>query len=309
MPQGSLRVNKPLTNISVRYSNEEYIAGELLKNVPVKNESDIYYVYNNDFRLEQTNRANKSPANMVTWDVSTSTYSLTEHALKDVITKRDRNNVDNPLQLDRDTTEYLTDKILMRTEFDAHKLLFTTTSFSQNATLGTATSWAFNTTTSNPVGAVLSATTRILTQGGGKATHLGTSKAVYDELRENDNLFERIKYVERAILTPDILASLFDLEKVVVGSASYNSSKEGQASSITAIWGNDAIIARIDKSPRLKTKTAFATLRQTQFGNPMRVKKWHEEDVDGDYIEVQTMYQHKLIATISAYLFKTVILR
>jgi len=86
MPQGSIHVNQPLTEISVRYSNDEYIGGKVLKDVMVQKESDLYYVYNNDLRLEQTNRANGSPANEATWDVSTSSYSLREHAIKDKIT-------------------------------------------------------------------------------------------------------------------------------------------------------------------------------------------------------------------------------
>ena len=41
MPQGSLRVSKPLTNLSIHYVNEEYVAEKCLGNMSVKNESDL----------------------------------------------------------------------------------------------------------------------------------------------------------------------------------------------------------------------------------------------------------------------------
>jgi len=308
MPQGSTRVNKPLTEISVQYNNDEYIAGKVLKDVMVSKESDLYYVYNNDLRLETTNRANGAPANEATYEVSTSSYSLTEHALKDKITKRDRENVDAPLQLDKDTTEYLTDKLMLRQEYEAATLLFTTTSFGNNATLNTATSFVYNTTTSAPIQSVLSATSYILGQGGGKANCAVTSQPVLDALKENDNVFARIQYVERAVLTKELLASLFDLDELFVGSAVYNTAKEGQASSLSNIWGNDFLVANIAKNPRLKTRTAAVTLRQRQYGNPVRVRKWNDDERECDFIEVQSMYAPKLIATSSAYLLKTVAL-
>ena len=40
----------------------------------------------------------------------------------------------------------------------------------------------------------------------------------------------------------------------------------------------------------------------------MRVKNWKEDDIDGEYIEVNSMYQVKPIATSCAYLFKTAFL-
>ena len=305
MPQGSIHVSKPLTNVSVLYKNEEYIANEALPDVMVEKESDLYYVYNNDFRVEQTARANGSPANHATYDVSTSSYVLSEHALKDKITMRDKANVDAPMKLEIDTTEYLTDKIMLRQEALAHQLLFTTTSFGFNATLDTASSWVDNTTTSAPIQNVLSATSLILSRTGGRANVMITNQAVLDGLKENVNVYGRIQYVERAIMTKELLASVFDLDKILVGTAAFNQGKEGATVSMTTVWGSDALVAKIDPSPGIKTKTMGATLRQSISGKPYSVRKWFDDEINADWIEVSSIYSPRVIASQSAYLFKT----
>ena len=134
--QGSFRVSKALSNISQEYKNYEYIAAQFMPNRMVKNESDMYYIYNNDFRrVHNTLRANGTPAAMATFDVSTSTYYMREHAIKDVVTDRDYDNVDAPIELDRDKTEYLTDKLMLEEEYETMQLIFTTTSFTNTKTL------------------------------------------------------------------------------------------------------------------------------------------------------------------------------
>lgn len=307
MAQGSTRVNIPLTNLSVQYKNDEYIAGKFLKDIPVKKDSDLYWVYFQDFRLEQSERANGSPANMATWEASTNTYYCKEQALKDVITDTDRQNTDAPLNLERDTMEYLVDKIMMRYEYEAQKVLFTTTTFSTNDTLTTASSWHYNTTTAqSPSSNVLSACAAVLRNSGVRPNTLVTSFNVLASLKENPLVYQRIQYAERAIITEQILAALFDVQNVYIGTASYNTNKEGIALSVSAIWGDDALLAYFAPSAGLKTRTAAATLRVTEKGNPYRVKKWRDEEIEGDYIEVQTKFVVKAIATSAGFLFKTV---
>ena len=147
MPEGSLSVSKALMNVSLHFKNEEFIWPKVFGEVPVKNESGHYWIYTKNFRLEDSYRADKAPAEMASWDVSTGTYYIERHGLKDSVSQRDRDNSDLPSSsLDQDTTEFLTDKLMMRMEYEGQKLLFTTTTFSSNATLTTATSFNYNTT-------------------------------------------------------------------------------------------------------------------------------------------------------------------
>jgi len=307
MPQGSTRINKPLSNISVQYRNENYIARDVLKDIIVNKESDLYWVHNSNFRLEETARANGSPANMATISFSTSSYRAQEQALKDVITETDAANTDAPLNLQRDITEYLTDQILLKHEVDAMTLLFTTTTFSNNVTLTTATTWNYAaTTTADPIGDVLSATGVILAASAQMPNKLVVGWSTFEVLKENQNIHERVKYVQKSIVTKELLASLFDLEQVHVGTAIRDSAKEGATENQGFIWGADAMLGYFAPRPGIKTKTAAATFRVSRKGNPMRVRRWYEDDIEGTFIEVSTKYDMKAIATACGFLFKTV---
>jgi hypothetical protein len=305
MPKGSTRVSKALTNLSIHYQNEEYIADKVLGMTPVLKESDQYWVFDSDRRLEETRRANKSLANMVEWAASTSTYALTEHTLKDILSNRDYDNADAALVLERSTTENLIDKILMRKDYEAHKVLFTTTTFSNNSTLTSATSWKYHTTTSAPLQNVLSATGYIRQQSGKRPNYAVMGWDVFAALKENPNVYGRIQYVQRAIITEELLASLFDLQKVYVGNAVYNSAQEGLDDSFSDIWGADCLIGFFKKNPGIRDATAALQFVKKSHGAPYKVKKWYEEDVEGNYIEVQSMYQIKAVATACGYLYKT----
>jgi hypothetical protein len=302
---GNFHISKALSNVSIKYSNNEYVASKVLKDLPVKNESDIIYVYNRDFAVPETRRGNKSPSNMVTWGISTTTYYLDEHALSDVISDRDRNNSDS-INLDVDTTEFLTDKILLAQEVDAAALLFTTGTWSNYAQGTTATSWKYNTTTSAPIQMVLSGTSSIVKNSGTKPNTMIVGWATYEVLKENPNVYNRIQYVERAIITEDLLASLFDVQTFVVGAAVMDTPIQADAESISFIWGGHALLAYMNPKIGLKQVTAAVNLRINEAGNPYKVKKWREEKLGGDQIEVSTMYKPKAIATACGYYFSSV---
>jgi len=216
-----------------------------------------------------------------------------------VVTDRDRDNSDM-IQIDTKTTENLTDKILLRKEIETAKALFTTTAFGNNASATTATSWSYNTTTSAPIQNVMSGTSVIVKNSGKKPNTMIMGDALYDALKNNTNVYSRIQYVERAIMTKELLAAVFDIERVEVGYAAYDESREGQTESITSIWGGNALLAYM--SPRGGMKELSAAL-MLEINGQYKTKKWREEAVSGDIIEVSSMFVPKLVATQCGYYF------
>jgi|AZIF01.1.fsa_nt_gi hypothetical protein len=301
--QGSVRVVKTLSNIALQYKNSAYIFQDILKDVFVEHDTDKYWVLNSSFKLPETIRANGTPSKMHTWDASTSSYTVNEHALKDVITENDRDNSD--LNLDQLTTEELTDKILLRQEYEAHELLFTITTFSNYA--GTLTGdnlWG--TTSSAPVLNMLSASSYIERYSGKTPNTVVMGRSVHDVLKESSVIYGRIQYVERQIVTKELLAALFDVDNVYVGSAVIDATKEGETATMTYLWGGDVLLAYFDPNPGGRKVTAACQFRVKKKGLPYRVKKWYEEDIEGDFIEVQTKCKPKAVATSCGYLLKGV---
>ena len=296
----TVHVNQPLTNVSVKYSWAEGIADEVFPEVPVQKESDVYFVYSRDhLRLSETIRANRAEANEAGYDHSTSTYTLDEHALKGLVSDRDRSNADAPLNLDVDMTEFLTQQIMIRREFETALLAFTTTTWGQNATIGSASAW--DTSTSNPIADVLTATASILRNGFVRPNRAVMGWEVMRQLKVNSVTTDRIKYTERAIITDEIMASLFDLDKLLVGRSAFVTSAEAATETTTFLWGKDMLVYYSPDRPALRNQSSGYMLT---IGGKYRTKKWRDEKRGGDYIEVSSMFLPVAVATSSAFLIK-----
>ena len=81
--RNKLHQNELLAKVQVKYSNSEYIASRVFPFVDVKKDSDDYRIYVRDFRLPETARANKGVARTHDFDISTASYTLRKHALKE----------------------------------------------------------------------------------------------------------------------------------------------------------------------------------------------------------------------------------
>lgn len=305
MADGTLRLDKTLSTLSQQYQNNQTIFQDILPVIPVVQDSGNYFVYNKDWRLPETVRADKSPANMVTYSVSIGSYRVGRHALKDAISEDEKDNTDSPLELRRDTTEFLVDKIQQRQEASTAQILFTTTTFSSNQALTTATSWRKNTTTANPVANINSGTAVIVANAGVMPNKLIIGHSEFLDLKENTSLHERVKYVQRSIMTADLLAAVFDIDTVHVGKMQRDTSDEGLTSTFTAIWATHALLAFFGGTGR-RSKSAGVMLRVMRHGNPWKVRRWRDEDRDAELIEVGTKFIPKAVATSSGFLFTSV---
>ncbi|MCK5358325.1 MAG: hypothetical protein KAJ48_08010 [Elusimicrobiales bacterium] len=298
--KNKIHQNKPLEQISVRYSNSDFIADKVSPAYNVKKDSNDYYVYSKDnFRIDETLRANGGEANKVTWDASTASYSLKKHSLKDIVTDDDRDNADVPLSLDADTTEYLTEKIQLRKEKDLIDIIHTNGNWANESSLAATGAWSANTTVSNPILAMDSATSTILKSCGKMPNVAVMNFPTFLAAKEHVSITDKIKYTSADSVTESMLAKLFTIDKVHVSKAIYDSSLEGITASLGYLMTDVCWVGYVNKAPGRKKISAFTTFENNN--NP-KVKKWREEKKDGDMIEVTRKYQHKPVATDCGYL-------
>ncbi len=302
MRSSQLHRNRPLENVSVAYQPQGFIGDQLSPKVSVVHESDLYYVYSKDnLTVPETLRADGAESNKASFNVSTSSYQLNEHALHDDITDRQRKNVDKAIAIEVDVTEALTGRIQLRREIDLQTLCQTKTNWGNNTSLTSTLAWSANTTTSNPITQLDSAASVILQNSGKKPNVLAVSDPQFRAMKEHTSILERIKYTSPDSVTPQMIARLVNVEKVLVAESTYNSADEGISPSMAFIWTDTAFLAYIEPAPGLRKVSALYTLWSNEFGTPYTVKKWREEKLDADRIEVQAMFQNKAIATDCAY--------
>jgi len=298
--KNQLHVDQLLSNISVKYQNQEYIADQVAPAVSVKKDSDLYRVYQRNFRIPETKRADGGVAREFDFDVSNSSYVLEKHALKQYIADDAQDNYDLS-DLRADMTEHLTDAIMRMKEKKVADL-FTTTSWSLNVSLATANAFTANTTVSNPIPVYDTAATEIISNSGYKPNFGILPRAGFIACKNHVSVLDRIKYVSSEV-SESMIASLFGLDKLLVPNSSYDTAAEGAAEVITDIYGDISFVGYNPGSPGpLKPASIYCFEKQAP-----RVKRWRVEEREAEAIEVQIKFVPKVVASLTGFLIKDIL--
>lgn len=303
MRSNQLHRNRPLENISLAYTPEGFIGDLLSPKYMVEHESDTYYVYSKDtMSLPETIRADGAESNRANFNLSTASYQLTEHALHEDITDRQRDNADKAIKLDVDVTEFLTSRILTRRELDLQNIVQTTTSWGNSTSLTSTLAWSANTTTSNPITLIDSVSSVILLNAAKMPNVIAMNDQAFMAAKEHTSIVDRVKYTSMQSVGPDLLARLFNVDKVLVAKVTYNTGDEGVGDTISRIWSDTVFVGYIDPTPGLKRISALATFWKKNTGMPWTVKKWREEKLSADRVEVGSMFQNRAISSDCGYI-------
>lgn len=311
MPVGPLRTqvyaDELMSNVSIAYTNESYVSDTLFPEVQVKHRTGLYFKYDKSkLRIDEDLRAPGTRANRVQYGLSQESYGpLLDHALEQAIPDEDREESVMPLDLDTDATENLTERILLSKENNAKTILTTagtgyTNSSEGYVTLSGTTQWS-DYANSDPVGDIRTGIDTVKKNILKKPNTLVLGYEVYSMLINHPAILERIKYSQLGVVTVELLAKVFDIEKVVIAEAEYNTAAEGATDSLSYLFGKNAWLMYITKKPGVRTISYGYTLRKGTRG----VKRWREDDVEQDVIKVSDVYEHKVMAIEGCYRFVT----
>jgi hypothetical protein len=294
---GSTHIDKLLTQISVAWPNNGLVGESLFPSVGVVKQSDKYYIFgregwspDNDIRAPGT-VANEVPGLSVSLD----TYYAQEHSLQIPIPDEERENVDSPLAPDRDATELVTSKIMLGREIAMFNLVSTTSNYPGtyvNA-LSSGTSWkAANYATTDPIADMRAGVSKI---HSGLFIEPNTAVIPYQTfaaLQDHPKFLSRIQYVERAIFSAELLASVLGFQRVIVPGVGYNTANAGQAVSLSYLWGTTVLMAYVPARAGLRIPAyAYEYTWHTQ-----QVDRWREIQRKSDLIRVSRAYDLKLVA-------------
>lgn len=304
MPRPSqVHVSKALENISVAYMPQGLVAQDVSKVVPVMHESDTYFVYSKDnLRVLSTVWADGDVANRSVWNLSTSTYTLTRNALRDLVTDRTKDNADIAVKPEVDVTEALTGQIKLKMEIDLFSLINSLTSWAARTSLSSTQRWSANTTISNPITFVDSATTSVRRRSGMKANTIVLSDGTFKAAKEHTSIVDRIKYTSQQSVTPDLLATLFNVDRVLVSGAVQNTADEGIADSLTDVATDTAFVGYVEPNPGLRKPSTFYTFQKEGATRPFRVRKYRDDEREGDWVEVSSFYQIRVVSSDCGYI-------
>lgn len=273
MPVGrSIHQDKPLSNLAVQAFDTGmggFIAPMVFPSIPVEKQSDKYYVIEKGafLRIHNTKRAPKTMANRVEFDVSSDTFYAPNYALGTDNALEDLANADAAVRLRESGTELVVSGLQRDFERRVANIVTSASNLGSGVALSGSNKWS-DYVGSDPVAQVNTGHAFIRSQTGMKAN---TGIIDYDTLmvlRRHPALLDMFKYTSGGELTNAQIMDLFKIERLLVGDAIMDNSIEGQASSITNIWGNNFILARIVPPAGLKTATLGLSMRWTPDGFP-----------------------------------------
>ena len=304
-----LHVDALLTNLSIAYSNPAYIADQLFPLVRVMKQSDIVPRYNQSFWFRDDSKVRapgtKSEGGGYTVDTSM-TYFCNRFSRRFEIPDDLRRNADAPWNLDNDATRFVSDKLLMRREVGFAADAFATGKWTTDKTGGTDFTLWSNYGASTPDVDVDTYKDTVEALVGVEPNSFVVGKQVHLQLKNHPALVDRIKYTQRAQLTPDLIASLLELERYFVGRSIYTTTVEGTAEasvSYTRIWGKNGLLLYTPAAPSLLTPAAGYTFVWQVVANALQyIKRMRDEEKEIDIIEANSYYAQKITAA-SAGLF------
>lgn len=313
----SLLVQGPLRDVSILYKNRNYVADRvfpIIENCPPSGKVATYgkgAFFRDEAELRGPGAHAKRGGHPTGWV----TISAKQYAFAKEVTDEDRFAASltsgPPLKPDQDAIEMATDKIDLSRERRTSALIRSQT-WIDGVPGGTdaAGAWAAgagNTFLAN----IRTGQGAIKAACGFKPNKLLIDGKTYLSLCQESTLLDLIKYTERGVLTSDIMASLLDLEEVIIGDAIYSSAKENKAGTdFTAaqVWETNAnkgmgFLFYAPKSPGLKIPSAGYTCRVPLDGAPRRVSMWREEAAHQDVYEVAEETDIIATATSAGYLW------
>lgn len=322
---GDVHVNAPLTNISVAFiqNASDFIASKVFPNIPVAKQSDRYYVYNRgDFNRDEMDlRApgTESAGSGYSLD-NTPTYFADRYSVHKDIPDEVRANADAALNPDREATVFVTSKALIKREKLFVGKYFKTgvwgtdiTGVSSGPSGAQVLQW--NDAASDPIKNVRDAKRTIRQSTGFEPNKLVLGRAVYDALVDHPDIIDRVKYGQTAGApakgTLNALATLFEIDEILVMNAIENTAKEGQTASHSFIGGKHAMLCHSATAPGLMTPTAGYTFSWTGLmGNGIegnRIRQFRLEREGVDRVEIDMCFDLKVVAAELGYFFNTVV--
>lgn len=267
MPTRSqIHIDRALTTLSVAYMQDanNFIADKVFPIVPVQKQSDTYFKYKKEdfFRDEAALRANGTESAGGDYEIEQAPpYFCRVHAYHKDVTEQERVNSDDPLSPDKDSTEFVSNKLLLRRENLWAQKYFQPGVWGRDITGVAATPSAnqviqFDKANSDPIGVFTSEGIKMAEATGKKPNTLVLSPYVFNALKNHPTILERIKYTQKGIVTTDLLATLFEVEHVYVAYAIQNTQAKGKDGNLTFIMGKHALLCYSEKNPGLKKASA-----------------------------------------------------
>ena len=244
MTTGQARVIDPiLTTAAQGYKNADFVGEALFPTVPVDQRGGkILSFGREDFELYNTVRAPGANTKRVQFGYSSGNYTLEDHSLEGVVPiEHSEEAAAVPgINLGNGAVRKTQNIIALRKEKAQADLALNASNYpvGNKITLAGVQQWN-DYTNSDPSGDIETARDAVRAKIGRRPNTVLIGAAVWSKLKFHTKLIDRIKYTGRDSLSLEMLANLWDVQRVVVGDGVYLNNAGVQ----TDVWGKFAVVA------------------------------------------------------------------
>lgn len=211
-----------------------------------------------------------------------------------------------------DATEFVTQRLLISRERQFVTNYFSTSVWGTDVTSTGLTGgvWS-NFATSDPVNDVTVGRRTIKTNTGFAPNTLVIGGEVWDKLKNHPDIIERVKYTQKGILNVDLVAQVFDIERLIVADGVYATNEEGGTAAHAQIFGKHALLCYSAPRPSLLLPSAGYNMAWTGYGGRnaygITVSRYRLDTKKSDRIEGELAYDMKVVASDLGYFFTGVV--
>lgn len=298
-------VDASLATLSIRFQNEDYIGTQIMPIAVVPKQSDKYSVYSDldylaypDASIGAQGQVQQLTTNI---DQSNSYFCLGK-ALEEYVDSDNISNADAPLDLLGNANYKTNDGLEWNREKDIATILTTTSNYGSNYTTIAAGSEWNSADGGTPVQNIQDAVGACL-GGPGQTELVGwCGYNVYKVLARHPEVRELYKYTGSGLASPQLLAGIFGLDKLVVGKAWQNTANIGQTLSLDRIWGEYFGVARVATVPR-KDNYSFGFCFDWEGKQTSVTYDQRRSRRGGYWVKVSDAWVPKVVAARAGYLF------
>jgi hypothetical protein len=292
---------RPLSNIAIGYRNPDYLGAKFaFPEITVQKQSDLYWIFTKGawFRDIAAPRAPGTRAKEADYYLSTGSYMCLERALSHVVPDEVRKNADNPLKPDRDATTFVTDLLMLGQEIRIADLISTNGSTNWANSTSPATQW--DNDASDPLGDVETGIETLVQNIAREPNKAIIGRQVWTKLKNHPDLLDRIKGVERGVMTIEIMQGLMGIPKIAVGKSIKNTGADGASDSFSFVWGKNMVMLWSPDQGKGGLQIPSAGY---VFGwMPFETRKFRREEEFSDVVMVRHSVDERITASDAGYI-------
>lgn len=304
----STHYDMPLSNISIAFmqDDDEYIAHKIFPIIPVGEASGFYWKYDRGewFKAQAKKRADVTESAGSGFTVSKDTYITDVYAFHMDVGAQMVANATFPLNPLSDAAQFVAKVMLNTQEKDFADSFFKTgvwgADWAGHASTNTGTNFIRfdDYSLSTPVKTIDRAKRVVKAKTGYAVNTMVMGEEVFEALKEHPAIIDRIKYTTADVVTEQILAKYFNVDRLFVAGTMLNSANEGAADNIASLYSDGILLTHTAKTPGLMTPSAGYTFAWTGYaGLSAGTQQIPQPNTKAIRVETESSWSNKVIAS------------